>query len=134
MFIYYLWLKTKVQELNSLLIFLHLFLPLCPYAVFSQNPGRLRFVTSLWIIITHASVWHQLHRDCVSSWLVPTLAGFSLCHLALVSCPPSCYVASTHSKQLGGTNSEKPKLWVIVGKDTSELTVMSREQARSLGQ
>lgn len=95
---------------------------LSPYATFPGDPGERRIIKLLWIIIAHASVCHQLQGDCVSSWLVPTLAGFSLCHLAPVSFPPSCYVTSTHSKQLRGTNSEKPELWVTNEWKTSELT------------
>lgn len=97
------------------------------HATFPGDPGGWRIIKLPWIIIAHVSVCHQLQGDCVSSWLVPTLAGFSLCHLAPVSCPPSCYVTSTHSKQLRGTNSEKPELWVTNGRETSELTAMNTQ-------
>ena len=79
---------------------------------FPGDPGGRRIAKLPWIIIAHVSPCHRLQGGCVGSWLVPPLAGFSLCHLAPASCPPSCYSTSTHSKQLRGTNSEKPELWV----------------------
>lgn len=92
-----------------------------------MDPWRWRIIRLPWIIITNVSIYHQLQGDCISSWLVPTLAGFSQCHLAPASCPPSCCVTSTHSKQLRGTNSEKPEFWVTHGRETSELTAMNTQ-------
>lgn len=86
------------------------------------------------IIIAHISICHQKQGETVSSWLVPTLAGFSLCHLSPVSCSPSCHVTSTHSKQLRGTNSEKPELWVTNGRENVRANSNERtEQAHSPG-
>lgn len=109
-------------------LFLSFSILLSHHAMFPGDPGGWRIIKLPLIIIAHVSTRHQLQGDCVSSWLVPTLPGFSLCHLAPVSCPPSCSVTSTHCKQLRGTNSEKPELWVTDGRETSELTAMNTQR------
>lgn len=93
-------------------------------------PGDLgeQIIKLPWIITAHVSLCHQLQGDCVSSWLVLTLAGLSLCYLSPVPCPPSCYATSAHSKQLRGTNSEKPEHWVTNSRETSELTAMNAQR------
>lgn len=98
------------------------------HALFPGDPEGWRIIKLPLIIIAHASIRHQLQGDCVSSWLVLTLAGFSLCHLAPVSSSPSCSVTSVHCKLLRGTNSEKPELWVTDGLETSELTAMNTQR------
>lgn len=80
------------------------------HALFPGYPEGWRIIKLPLIMIAHASIRHQLQGDCVSSWLVLALAGFSLCHLAPVSSSPSCSVTSVHCKLLRGTNSEKPEL------------------------
>lgn len=102
--------------------------PLFHGALFPGDPGGWSVTRLPLIIRAHASGRHQPRGECVSSWIPLTPAGFSLCHLASVSCSPGCSVTSVHCKLLKGTNSEKPELWVTDGWETSELTAMNAQR------